>query len=218
VTRSQSRRARPRSTRRAGGGRRRHAGGAPGRSPSRRQGDSRNGVRRPAGNGPGSSPGRPRRVGPPSRSSSDAWRCRSRRLPGARTGRGCSATSPVNSTTAGSTTATWSPSRWRSTPSTRRSVAESAQAGADSHRRHGPTDRGDIPRQGVTRPDADVTPAEPPSQATGHRPPATDVSQAKTSKLSRRGCHQTAEIGAFSHGRSAPAVGVRMATRSEEKR
>lgn len=134
--------------------------------------------------------------------------------PGRQDGRGCSAASPVNSTTAGSTTATCSPSRSCSTPFTRRSIAASAPAGADSSRRHGLTDRGDIPGHGwVTGPDANVTPAARPSHAT-----ADEASLAKTSKSSGSGCHQTAEIGAFSHGRSAPAVGVRTTTRSEEKR
>jgi hypothetical protein len=199
--------------RRPGGWPRRDAAGAVGRSPSRRRVDFRSGVHPPAGSGPGSSPGRPRRAGPLSRSSSDACRCRSRRLPGARTGRDCSASSPVNSTTAGSTTATWSPSRSCSTSSTRRSVAGPAPAGASPHRRQGPTDRGDVPADGVTRSAANVTPAARPSQATGCPPEAGE-----NIKLSRRGCHQWAAIGAFSHKRFAQAVGVRTTTWGEEKR
>ena len=65
---------------------------------------------------------------------------------------------------------------------------------------------------GVTALAANVTPGAP-NQITGHPSEPGDIF-----KASRLDCHQTAEIGAFSHGRSAPAVGVRTATRSGEKR
>jgi hypothetical protein len=66
---------------------------------------------------------------------------------------------------------------------------------------------------GVTGADADVTPAARPSEATG-----SGSEPGENSKLSGLSCHQTAEIGAFFQGRSAPAVGVRMAMRCGEKR
>ena len=119
----------------------------------------------------------------------------------------------VNSRTAGSTTATCSSWPAPSAPSTRRSVAESTPTGADPHGRHRPTDGGDLPGDGGDTARCGRHPAEPPRKATGHRREPGDEL-----KLFGRGCHQTAEIGAFSHGRSAPAVGVRMVTRSEEKR
>jgi hypothetical protein len=92
---------------------------------------------------------------------------------------------------------------------------------SSNRRRPGPARRGAMApptgvtslAMGVTGPDANVTPAERPSQATGRR-----SEPGENFKLSRRDCHQPAEIGAFSHGRSAPAAGVRTATRSEEER
>jgi len=169
VTPMQMRRRRTVPRSRPGDWPRRRAAGAAAQSPPRRRVDFRSGVHRPAGSEPGSSPGRRRRAGPLSRSSSDSWRYRSRRLRGARTGRGCSATSPVNSTTAGSTTATCPPSRPCSTPSTMLSVAESAPAEASPHRRHGPTDRGDIPDDGGDRARCQRHPSGGPSQSTGRR-------------------------------------------------
>jgi hypothetical protein len=217
VTRGQPRRGWSSPPRNLGGWPRRPAAGAARRSPLRRRVGFRSGVHRPADSGPGSSPGRLRRAGPLSRSSSDAWRCRSRRPPGARTGRDCSATSNANSTTAGSMTATCSHSRSCSTPSTRRSVAESAPAKFSPQRRRGPTDRGDVPGDGGDRarcqrhPREAVTPAQRPSQATGRR--VSRKLQVVTPRLSPTGRNWR-----LLHGRSAPAVGVRTATRSEEKR
>jgi hypothetical protein len=65
---------------------------------------------------------------------------------------------------------------------------------------------------GVTALEANVTPGAP-SQTTGHPSEPGDIFES-----SRLDCHQTAEIGAFSYGRSAPAVGVRTRTWGEEKR
>jgi hypothetical protein len=65
---------------------------------------------------------------------------------------------------------------------------------------------------GVTALEANVTPRAP-GQTTGH-PSEPD----RIFESSRLACHQMAEIGAFSHGRSALAVGVRTTTWGEEKR
>jgi hypothetical protein len=151
------------------------ADGAVAQSLSRPRGGSRSGARLPAGNELGSSPGRPRPAWPRSGSSSDAWRSPRRSRPDARTGPACSVTSLGKSKTAGSTTVTCSPSRSRSTPSTRCSVAESAPAGASSRRRHGHIDRGDVHCDGGDRGRA----TSPPRRVRA-KPPAAGVSQAKT--------------------------------------
>ena len=65
---------------------------------------------------------------------------------------------------------------------------------------------------GVTALEVNVTHGAA-SQTTGHPSQPGDIFES-----SGLDCHQTAEIGAFSHGRSAPAVSVRTATRYEEKR
>jgi hypothetical protein len=180
---------------------------------SRRLVASRSGVRSPAGSGPGSSPGQPLPPGPPSGSSSDAWRCPHRWPRDARTGHGCSATSHANWRMAASTTAICSPSPSGSTPSSRPSPGAVVTP---------PAGRRDIPARWG---DKAIDPRHRRVDAfrvRRHRYPTSSTPRTRIAagsrKVRRPFCHQTVGIGAFSHGRSVPAVVVRPTPPDEEDR
>jgi hypothetical protein len=188
----------------AGGWRRRRAVGVAARSRSRRRVDLRSGVHRRAGSELGSSPGRPRPAWPRSGSSSDAWRSPRRSRPNARTGPACSVTSLGKSRTAAYTTVTCLPSRSRSTPSTRCSVAGSSPAWASPHRRHGPIDRGDVPGARGDRPPGRLHPRGASRPERGPRTGARRKLRIVLPWLSPNGRNWRLLPGTFRPGRRRP--------------